>query len=196
MPKLLKDRDLSEESFDLFLDWLSADREEAARKYEAIRHILINFFAKWVGADAEDLTDATINTVIEKAPQLIGAYTGDPKHYFLRVAHLKRLEYNRKMAIRNGGPLPYNLPDPQSSDTTAEKESMVACLYECLQKSRPEDRDLLLLYYREGGNAQLKDRLELAARLGCSINALRLQVFRLKEKLRVCIIDCQRRKGA
>lgn len=193
MPKLLKDRDPNRESFDRFLNWLDADREAAARSYEAIRRDLIRFFDRWVGADAEDLTDDTINTVIEKSAQLIGSYTGAPKHYFFRVAHLKRLEYTRKMAIRDGGPLPDDLPDRQSPEAAVEKEVMSHCLRECLQKSRPADRDLFLLYYREGGQTQLESRLELAARLGCSINALRLQVFRLKERLRACIIDCRRR---
>jgi len=196
MSKLVKDRELDQESFDRLLDWLDPDREAAARKYEVIRRDLIRFFEQLAGPDAADLADGAINTVIEKAPRLVGAYTGDPKHYFFRVAHLKRLEYTRKMARRDGGPLPDNLPDRQSPEASMEKEVMSACLHECLQKFRPEDRDLFLLYYREGSQTQLEFRLELAARQGCSINALRLQVHRLKGKLRDCIIDCQRRREA
>jgi RNA polymerase sigma factor (sigma-70 family) len=185
---------MNQESFDSFLEWLDANREEAARKYEAIRRDLIKFFDSRVGADAEDLADKTINTVIEKAPQLSGEYVGDPRHYFFRVALFKRLEYVRKLARRDGGPLPKDMPDARSDGAALEKEVMSACLRECLQKSRPEERELLLLYYGENGKGQLKERLELAARLGCSINALRLQVHRLKEKLRVCISECRRRE--
>jgi DNA-directed RNA polymerase specialized sigma24 family protein len=187
---------MNQESFDCFLEWLDADREEAARKYEAIRRDLIKFFDSRVGAEAEDLADKTINIVIEKAPQLIDAYAGDPKHYVFRVALFKRMEYVRGLARRDGGPLPKDMPDAQSNDAVMEKEVMSACLGECLQKSRPEDRELLLLYYGESGKGQLKERLELAARLGCSINALRLQIHRLKEKLRICITECRRREEA
>jgi DNA-directed RNA polymerase specialized sigma24 family protein len=187
---------MNQESFDRFLEWLDADREEAARKYEAIRRDLITFFDSRVGADAENLADETINTVIEKAPQLIGVYVGDPRHYFFRVALFKRLAYVRTLARRDGGPLPKDMPDARSHDAAMEKEVMSACLRECLQKSRPEEREMLLLYYGESGKGQLKERLELAARLGCSINALRLQIHRLKEKLRVCITECRRREEA
>src|SRR5689334_2192810 len=107
---------MNQESFDRFLEWLDADREEAARKYEAIRHDLITFFDSRVGADAEDLADETINTVIEKAPQLIGVYVGDPRHYFFRVALFKRLAYVRTLARRDGGPLPKDVPDARSYD--------------------------------------------------------------------------------
>jgi DNA-directed RNA polymerase specialized sigma24 family protein len=187
---------MNQESFNCFLEWLDADREEAARKYEAIRHDLIKFFDSRVGAEAEYLADKTIDTVIEKAQQLTAAYVGDPRHYFFRVALFKRLEYVRTLARRDGGPLPKDVTDARSHDAAMEKEVVSACLRECLQSLRPEERGLLPLYYGEGGKGQLKERLELAARLGCSINALRLQVHRLKEKLRVCITDCRRREEA
>lgn len=192
----MKDGKLTKEAFDLLLNWLDADREVAAQRYEAIRHDLIRTLDRWVGAKAEDLADETINLVIEKAPKLIGSYTGDPKHYFFRVASIKRLEYIKTLARRDGGPLPKDLPDTKSHDVAMEKEVMSACLRECLQKSQPKERELLLLYYGEGGKDQLKERLEMAARMGCSINALRLQIHRLKEKLRVCIADCRRREEA
>src|SRR5262249_28736258 len=112
----MKDGKLTKEAFDLLLDWLDADREAAAQRYETIRRDLISFLDSRVGAKAEDLADETINLVIEKVPKLIGSYTGDPKHYFFRVAHLKRLEYVRTLARRDGGPLPKDVPDARSHD--------------------------------------------------------------------------------
>ena len=208
MPKLLKDQDLNQASFDCFLDWLDADREEAARKYEAIRRELIRFFDRHVGADAEDLADLTINVVIVKAPGLARTYVGEPRRYFFRVAHLKRLEYIRKQALwaqprKDGGNTGdgkdqdnflNNLPDPHSSSSAMEKEVVSACLHECLPKISPEEREILLLYYRDDKWASPKDRDELAARFGLSIGALRLQIHRLKGRLRDCILDCRRRE--
>jgi RNA polymerase sigma factor (sigma-70 family) len=190
----MKDRTLTKEGLEHLLDWLGADREAAARKYESIRRDLINYFDNRVGAEAEDLTDKTINRVITKAPQITGSYTGDPKYYFFRVAHLVRLEHIRTLARKDSRPLPNDLPDLQSS-AAAEKEVMNSCLHECLQKLPTEDRDIFLLYYREGDRAQIEYRRELAGRRSISINALRLLVYRLKEKLRACITDCRSRDG-
>ncbi|MBO0727160.1 MAG: hypothetical protein J2P52_16260 [Blastocatellia bacterium] len=185
---------MNQESFDCFLKWLDIDRDEAAQKYEAIRRDLIKFFDGRVGAAvAEELADKTINTVIDRAPQLIDTYSGDPRYYVFRVAQFKRLEYIRWLAIHDGGPIINDIRDTQSYDAAVEKEVLSACLRECLQKLPEEERELLLRYYAGSGKGQLIERLELAALQNRSINALRLQIYRLKEKLRACIFDCRGR---
>jgi RNA polymerase sigma factor (sigma-70 family) len=185
---------LTKEGLEHLLDWLGADREAAAQKYESIRRDLVNFFDKRVGAEAEDLADKTINRVITKITQITGSYTGDPKYYFFRVAHLVRFEHIRTLARQDSRPLPNDLPDLQSS-ASAEKEVMNSCLHDCLQELQTEDRNIFLLYYREGDWAQIEYRRELAEQRKESLNALRLRIYRLKEKLRACIINCRRRNG-
>jgi len=190
----MKDGKLTKEKFDRLLEWLGKDREAAALKYEAIRHDLIKFFDRSVGADAEDLADETINRVIEKLPRIIGSYAGDPKYLFFSYAQLARLEYIRKLARRDGGPLPDDTPDPQTSAKAKaeaeEKERRSLCLRECLRKLQPEERRTFLLYYRGGNRIQFEWRRKLAAQMGVSLNALRLQIHRLNERLRACITAC------
>jgi RNA polymerase sigma factor (sigma-70 family) len=184
------------------MEWLGKDRETAALKYESIRHDLIRYFGRSVGADAEELADETINRVIEKLPQIIGSYTGDPKYLFFRYAQLMRLEHIRKLARRK---LPReddyrttgDLPDPRTfAKAKAEAEAGEqdgACLIECLRKMRPEERRIFLLYYQEGNRLQLDWRRGLAAEAGISLNALRLQIHRQKERLYACIVACRQR---
>lgn len=189
----MKDGKLTKEKFDRLLEWLGKDREEAALKYEAIRHDLIKFFDRSVGADAEDLADETINRITEKLPQIISSYTGDPKYLFFRYAQLVRLEHIRKLARRDGGPLPDDMPDPRTpaKAEAEEKERRSLCLRECLRKLQPEERRAFLLYYRKGNRVQLEWRRKLAAQMGVSLNALRLQIHRLKERLYACITACR-----
>jgi len=191
----MNDGNLTKDGFDRLLEWLGKDREEAAHKYEAIRRDLIKFFNRAVSSAAEDLADETINLVIEKLPQVIGSYTGDPRHYFFRVAQLKRLECIRKLARRDGGQLPDDLPDPQSSAVAKaeaeEQERRSFCLRECLRKLQPKERRTFLLYYRKGNQVQLELRRKMAAQMGISLNALRLQIHRLNERLHACITACR-----
>ena len=198
----MKNENLTKEGFDRLMEWLGKDGEAAALKYEAIRRDLIRYFGRRVGADAEDLADETINRVIEKLPQIVGSYTGDPKYLFFRYAQLTRLEQIRKLARRK---LPReddyrstgDLPDPRTfakAEAEADaREQDDACLIECLRKLRPEERRIFLLYYQEGNRLQLDWRRSLAAEAGISLNALRLQIHRQKERLYTCIVECRRR---
>lgn len=200
-PTLMKNGNLTKEKFDRLMKWLGKDPEAAALKYESIRHDLIRYFGRSVGADAEELADETINRVIEKLPQIIGSYTGDPKYLFIRYAQLTRLEHIRKLARRK---LPReddyrttgDLPDPRTfAKAKAEAEAGDrddACLIECLRKLRPDERRIFLLYYQEGNRLQLDWRRNLAAEAGISLNALRLQIHRQKERLHACIVECRR----
>jgi DNA-directed RNA polymerase specialized sigma24 family protein len=197
----MKNGNLTKEKFDQLMEWLGRDREAAAQKYEAIRRDLIRYFGRSVGADAEELADETINRVIEKLPQIIGSYTGDPKYLFIRDAQLTRLEHIRKLARRK---LPReddyrttgDLPDPRTfAKAKAEAEAGDrddACLIECLRKLRPDERRMFLLYYQEGNRLQLDWRRSLAVEAGISLNALRLQIHRQKERLHACIAECRR----
>jgi DNA-directed RNA polymerase specialized sigma24 family protein len=61
-----------------------------------------------------------------------------------------------------------------------------------MEKLTPEKRKMFILYYREGNRLNLDHRRSLAEQFGCSINALRIQMHRLNEELRLCITDCRK----
>ena len=57
-----KEWDLNQNAFDNLLEWLDADRDRAAEKYEAIRLRLIKIFLCRGCSEAEELSDETVET--------------------------------------------------------------------------------------------------------------------------------------
>jgi RNA polymerase sigma factor (sigma-70 family) len=195
MSKPLQDWELTREAFDRFLDWLDADREQAGRKYEAIRRGLIALFNCRGCSAAEDLADETINRAIRQLSSIEDLYEGDPAKYIHGIARFVALEYFNRQVKRYGGPAPEDLPDPSKTggpDEVDEREALSRCLRHCLEKLTPEKRKMFILYYREGNRLNLDHRRSLAEQFGCSINALRIQMHRLNEELRLCITDCRK----
>jgi RNA polymerase sigma factor (sigma-70 family) len=186
--------ELNQEAFDRFLHWLDADREQAGSKYEAIRRGLIAIFNFRGCSGAEDLADETINRAIRQLPSIESSYEGDPAKYIQGIARFVALEYFNRQHRREAGPPPEDLPDPSQTvalDEEDEREELSSCLRHCLKKLKPEKRKIFILYYREGNRLNRDHRKALAEQLDCSINALRIQMHRMNEELRQCIIDCR-----
>jgi hypothetical protein len=51
---------------------------------------------------------------------------------------------------------------------------------------------MFILYYQKGNRLNLDHRKLLAERFGYSLNALRIQIYRLCEELRICITNCRK----
>jgi RNA polymerase sigma factor (sigma-70 family) len=194
MSKPLQDWELTPEAFDRFLDWLDADREQAGRKYEAIRRGLIALFNCRGCSTAEDLADETINRAIRQLPSIEDSYEGDPAKYLQGIARFVALEYFNRQAKLEAGPPPEDLPDPSQSapDEEDEREALNRCLRHCLNKLKPDKRKMFILYYQKGNRLNLDHRKVLAKRFGYSLNALRIQIHRLCEELRICIANCRK----
>jgi RNA polymerase sigma factor (sigma-70 family) len=171
----------TQEAFNNLLAWLDKDRNRAGYRYEEIRRNLIRIFARRGCPIAEDLTDETINRVTEKAVEIAPSYVGDPGLYFYRVARNVYLEYVKKQ--------PNRLPIPPS-DPIKEKEDRLNCLDHCLENLDASSRDLILAYYSDEKRAKIDNRKELAARLGITINTVRMRAHRIKITLQECVGDC------
>ncbi len=172
-----------QEDFDRFLFWLDPNREEAARKYETIRRKLIKFFTCRGCRDVEDLADVTITRVVKKIPQIAETYVGDPTLYFYGVARRVYLERCKPK------PPPVILPSPLG-DSPEEKEQRHDCLERCLNRLTPENRELVLEYYKGDKTAKIKHRKEMAERLDINPNALRIRMHRLRDGLHKCLTEC------
>lgn len=176
---------LTQASFDNLLRWLDSDRERAGERYEDIRSKLIQFFT-FRGADsADDLADETINRVASKVEYLAEEYIGDPALYFYGVAKKVQLEYLRRQRsiILTKAYLPEK-----------EDDGIYDCLERCLKQLPPNQRELLIAYYKEGEKGKVAKRKELTRKLGVQYNALRVRVYRLRNHLEKCVRTCLEQK--
>ncbi len=185
---MFHDWDLTQEEFDRLLAWLHEDRDEAAQKYEAIRRrVRKTIFARGCGAGAE-IFDETVYRVARKLPHLLLEYEGDPALYFYGVANLIYLEYIDRRVETVELPRSALKLSPQWSEPEYE------CLEECLNQLPPEEKELLLRFYSDEKRAKINGRKALAQEFGLTDNALRLRLFRLREKVAACVKKCRAQK--
>ncbi len=177
---------LSQESFDLLLDWLSPDREQAGQRYEEIRTRLIKIYTTRGCCDADELADETINRVARKLVEVKDSYNGDPALFFYGFVNHIHLEYLR----RKPAPFPPSMPGMSEDD-----EDRFRCLEECFEKLDGETRELVMQYYHGEKTAKIDHRREFADQLGIAPNALRLRAFRARAMLLKCIGRCLARKN-
>jgi DNA-directed RNA polymerase specialized sigma24 family protein len=70
------------------------------------------------------------------------------------------------------------------------REQRLECLDRCLDKLKPEQRELAVEYYRDAKRTRIDRRRELATHLGITMNALGIRASRIRGSLEVCVDDC------
>lgn len=185
-----RDWALTQDAFDGLLNWLDADREQAAMKYEAIRLRLIKIFTCRGCTEAEELADETINRVTARVGEVAKGYQGDPAQYFYGVCQNVHHEYRRKanaqIDLDSVSPLATSPTEALAEDFEAEYE----CLESCLERLPAENRELVLKYYQQERRAKIDHRKSLAQELGIAVNALRIRAHRIRLALQKCVQDC------
>lgn len=179
--------------WDRFYLWLSSDPDRAASEYMKLRRALISYFNGKFCADSEGLADQTIERVVQLLPRFGDQLPDNPLRFCYGVAFNIYREYLRNEVSRNGGnpsESTHAFFDPLLND---EKEAMDKCLYGCLHKLDKKRREMFLRYYLVSPREKSADHQEMADQMGISLTALRLQIKRIKEKLRNCMKDCKQR---
>jgi len=182
------DKEPDQNRFNLFLSWLSSDRDEAGRKYERMRRRLI-FMLECRGCHrADEITDVALDRFMKRLPEIRDTYQGDPMAYLCVIARNVQLEHMRKPEQ----PLPDNIDKiPIDEDDPDEHEDLMHhCLEKCLNEFDLPTRKLLLAYYEEEKQAKINFRKTLAKSMGIAGNALRLRVHRLRKTLELCMNNC------
>lgn len=187
----MKDWELTEDSWNLFLSWLSEDRDTAGKKYEHIRHRVIVILEARRCMHAEEVADEAVNRFIRRLPELKETFQGEPLPYILVIARNIQHENEKKQTAS----LPENIEKllPTSTDETDEvNDALHDCLDECLSRLDSDSRNLLLDYYQNDKQEKIQFRKTLARQLGIAANALRLRVHRLRTNVHNCLNDCLR----
>src|SRR6187551_2049130 len=71
-------------------------------------------------------------------------------------------------------------PAANRAETDEAAERSLQCLTRCLNRLKPEDRNLIVEYYRDGKRQRIDRRRELARGLGITMNALAIRTWRLR----------------
>ena len=181
----------SPEAMKALLLWLGGDQAAGARKYEEIRQKLIVLF-RYRGCHVpEELADDTIDRTARNVLNPDFQYQGDPIAYFRGVARNVYLEWFRKERRLPTEPISeikFELPAPAAN--SGKDDLLQACLERCLNSLPSTKRILLIRYYRSDKKAKIDGRQLLAEELGIGLNALRIQVFRLRNTMRRCVEKC------
>jgi RNA polymerase sigma factor (sigma-70 family) len=196
-------RQLSAESWDALFDFLDPSRPgkrgltrdvEAESRFLEITRKLAYFFAGRGCRDAEDLAAETVMRVAGKCAELPAASFADRIPYFYGVARNVLHEWQRESrrestTLESAGKDPTLFPasDPQLRRTQDEEHR---CLDRCMARLTRGARQLILNYYGANKAAKIAGHRELAAQFGKSINALRIEVHRVRNTLRRCVFDC------
>jgi DNA-directed RNA polymerase specialized sigma24 family protein len=177
---------LTSEAFDKLLASMDPDRDRAGEIYQEIRAHLIRVFM-WRGClTAEDYADETINRVAQKLAA--GENFADLPTYFFGVARMLLKEFHRNQE-RERRTL-QELAAPNLAGSSGELDLRLDCLEECLRKQSDADRETILAYYDGDKRTKIDNRKRLAERLNVSVNTLRMQTRRLREKLESCVLKC------
>lgn len=180
MPPPKQSRSLRQEDFDLLLEWLALDREQAGIEYEKIRRRLITIFASRGCRIPEELTDETINRVCLRVADIQETYSGNKVLYFLGVANNVHHEYLKRRV----------LAAPENLVSSEEKEQIFDCLEHCIARLTERSQELIRQYYAEDKQKKIALRRKLADQLGINLNALRVRALRIREELQLCIERC------
>lgn len=178
--------ELTPEAFAKLLAAFSPNQEEAGQLYLSFHLKLVRFFEWKCCRDAEHLVDVTFNRVARKlcegqAIENVRAFSRGVAEIVLKESWKQQDRLAPEQAIES---ISY-----ESVDDDDMRERRLKCLDECLAKQPPENRALVLDYF--GQEAKAKEIHDtMATRLGISLNALRIRVFRIREKLEKCLELC------
>lgn len=194
-----KENAVTQENFDLLLNWLDHNRETAGQKYEKIRRRLIRIFLGRGCSEAEELADETINRVTQKLPQVAAGYIGEPTFYFYGVANKIHLEWLRRQKKITHLPLEERnnhseIETDASTRAGAAAGATAAAEYECLRiclEALPgDDRRLIVEYYGDEKSAKIEKRRKLAQDNEITTGALQVKAFRIRARLKGCLQKC------
>lgn len=186
-----KNWQLTAAAFDGLLAALDPDRDLAGAEYERIRARLVRLF-EWRGVDApETFADETLNRTARKISEgvrieNVSNFVGGVARNVLLESFHERTREQKKLA---------EFADSETHFRLADEDERVPCFRECLDALPEKDGSLIVDYYNRTDDVpRIKQRKDLAAKMGESPNALRIRVHRLRHELDKCIHECLGRR--
>jgi DNA-directed RNA polymerase specialized sigma24 family protein len=186
-----KEWSLTPEAFNKFLAALDSDPKLAAVKYEESRRKLVKYFAEEKCADPEELADRAIDCAARKISEgeTVRAIDSYLRAVAWRILHEHWREQSR---LRPLDPDEELLDDEQPQ----EKDQLLACTEQCLQKLSAKNRTLFLAYYEGEKHGRIAHRVQMAKEMNTNLNQLRKRIFKIREPFEACVDECRKRQTA
>ena len=175
---------------DNLLLWLGQDGSTGAVRYIEMRRRLVVLFQYRRCEAPEELADETLDRTARAILKPGFSFEGDRMVYLRGVARNVYLESLRRIRTVSQDELPEPAGTLSGTATDSGIEPIYICLDGCLAKLQSDKRALLLRYYRGEKSAKIDGRLRMAQEEGIELNALRIQVFRLRKIVRQCVERC------
>ena len=171
------------------------DRNRAAEEaLQAITRKLVHFFGSRGCVEADDLATETVMRVAVKCHELSGLPSGERAAYIFGVARNVLREWargeRRESAGRESAAKEPTLAAPADAQARETAELKHRCLDRCLATLSRGARKLILEYYGAERAAKIATHRQLADHFGKSINALRIEIHRIRTTLRRCVFEC------
>jgi DNA-directed RNA polymerase specialized sigma24 family protein len=168
----------NEEAFTSLLRRLEPRHSSTSSRYLHLRRKLAKFFAWRRCEDPEGLADEAISRLIKNLNAGQEIHSENAYSYVYAIAANLFKEYLRQKKKDQQIVENWQMPCPPA-------EAVRDCQRLCLQSLSKEKRQLLEKYYLDE-----EGREDLALAQSVSLNALRLQVHRIKNELRSCYQNC------
>jgi DNA-directed RNA polymerase specialized sigma24 family protein len=187
---------LSQSVFERLLAWLDDGTESGGERYLEVRQRLVAYFDRRNRPRPDELADETLDRVARTLEQSGVITVRPPARYCYVIARFVLLEDIRgerrqvgidetsvsvRIAARAG----------DATDDRAQHEQRLDCLDRCLEQLKPEQRMLILDYYRDTRRQKIERRRELASRMAISMNALAIRACRIRDAVLACMQGCK-----
>lgn len=193
-----RDSGTSETSFTRLLRWLDDGTNSHGERYLEIRRRLVAYFDRRNRPTPDTLADETLDRVSRTLEESGRIHVSPPARYCYVVARYVLLEDIRKnqREVPFDESRPVSVQDPRANRAATDEsaEEVLECLRQCLDRLKPDDRTLIVDYYRESARQRIERRRELARGLGITMNALAIRTWRLRATLEACVGACRGRR--
>lgn len=184
-------------AFTRLLRWLDEGADSGGERYLEMRRRLVAYFDRRNRPAPDLLADETFDRIARTLQESGYIKVTPPARYCYVVARFVLLEDIR--TGRRSVPLDetrisgrFGRAHEDSEENAAAHQSL-DCLGRCLDRLKPEDRDLIVEYYRDAKRERIDRRRALAKRLGITMNALGIRAWRLRASLESCVEGCRKR---
>ncbi len=190
-----RDSGISGTAFTRLLRWLDDGSDSQGERYLEMRRRLVAYFDRRNRPAPDVLADETFDRVSRTLEESGRIKVTPPARYCYVVARFVLLEDIRRTRRDvpyedTRGAVQYTRPDVPADDGL---DYSLDCLGRCLNILKPEDKHLIIEYYRDAKRQRIDRRRDLARQLGISMNALGIRAWRLRANLERCVGACRKR---